>query len=279
MVSDSGKYTIECGFIYLNSLLRGSILYGAEAMIDIKESDFRKIEQIEEDQMRLLFETTLNCSIHLLYLESGQVPARFQIKRMQLNMYQYILKQDEKSLLYSMLMAQISNPVKNDFYSTICAILGEVKIEESLEDIKQMTQNQFRKLVKQKCIQAAFQSLVEKQKRGNKGRDIKYSCLEMADYLLPQARISIKDQREIFSLRCRTNPLGANIGKIEYCKTKCGEILNNSHIFQCVVLNDKNQNSDMDKVLNGCTIEKKRSLMVWKENMKKLNEIELLGTQ
>ena len=130
-----------------------------------------------------------------------------------------------------MLMAQISNPVKNDFYSTICAILGEVKIEESLEDIKQMTQNQFRKLVKQKCIQAAFQSLVEKQKRGNKGRDIKYSCLEMADYLLPQARISIKDQREIFSLRCRTNPLGANIGKIEYYKTKCGEILNNSHIF------------------------------------------------
>ena len=91
MVSDLGKYTIECGFIYLNSLLRGSILYGAEAMIDIKESDFRKIEQIEEDQMRLLFETTLNCSIHLLYLESGQVPARFQIKRMQLNMCQYIL--------------------------------------------------------------------------------------------------------------------------------------------------------------------------------------------
>ena len=40
MVSDLGKYTIECGFIYLSSLLRGSIMYGAEAMIDIKESDF-----------------------------------------------------------------------------------------------------------------------------------------------------------------------------------------------------------------------------------------------
>ena len=43
MVSDLGKYTIESGFIYLSSLLRGSIMYGAEAMIDIKESDFRKI--------------------------------------------------------------------------------------------------------------------------------------------------------------------------------------------------------------------------------------------
>ena len=53
------------------------------------------------------------------------------------------------------------------------AILGEVKIQESLEDIKQMTQNQFRKLVKRKCNQAAFTSLIEKRKRGNKGRDIK----------------------------------------------------------------------------------------------------------
>ena len=43
MVKDLGKYTTECGFIYLNSLLRGSILYGAEAMINIKEDDFRKI--------------------------------------------------------------------------------------------------------------------------------------------------------------------------------------------------------------------------------------------
>ena len=116
MVSDLGKYTIECGFIYLNSLLRGSILYGAEAMIDMKEHDYRKIEQIEEDQMRLLFDTTLNCSLHLLYLESGQVPARFHIKRMQLNMYHYILNQKEDSLLYKMLMAQISDPVKKQFF-------------------------------------------------------------------------------------------------------------------------------------------------------------------
>ena len=55
MVKDLGKYTMECGFIYLNSLLRGSILYATETMIDIKEEDFRNIEQIEEDQMRQLF--------------------------------------------------------------------------------------------------------------------------------------------------------------------------------------------------------------------------------
>ena len=81
----------------------------------MKEDDFRKLEQIEEDQMRLLFKTDKSCSLHLLYLESGQLPARYQIKRMQLNMLQYILKQEEKLLLYTMLMAQIAEPIKKRF--------------------------------------------------------------------------------------------------------------------------------------------------------------------
>ena len=97
-------------------------------MIDMKECDFRKIEQIEEVQMRLLFDTDKSCSLHLMYLESGQVPARYQIKRMQLNMFKYILKQKEESLLYSLWMAQIVKPVKNDIYSTVCSILTEVNI-------------------------------------------------------------------------------------------------------------------------------------------------------
>ena len=115
MFSEIGKYTMECGLIYLNSILRGSILYGAEALINLTEKDFREIDQIEEEQMRLLFKTDRSCALHLLYLEAWHTPTRFQIKRMQLNMLQYILKQKENSLLYRMLMAQKENPIKKQF--------------------------------------------------------------------------------------------------------------------------------------------------------------------
>ena len=60
------------GHWHLNSLLRGSSLYTAEAMINMKKDDFRKLEQIEEDQMRLLFETDRSCPIHIMYLETGK---------------------------------------------------------------------------------------------------------------------------------------------------------------------------------------------------------------
>ena len=133
----------------------------------MKENYFRKLEQIEEEQMRLLFKTDKSCSLHLMYLESGQVPARFQIKRMQLNMLKYILNQKEKSLLYTMLLAQIAEPVKNDFYSTILSTSKEVNIKENFEEIKTMDKSRFKNLVKEKCDQAAFNYLTEKQRKGS----------------------------------------------------------------------------------------------------------------
>ena len=44
-----GKYTIECGIIYLNYLLRSSILFAAETIYDIKEDEYRHIERIKEN--------------------------------------------------------------------------------------------------------------------------------------------------------------------------------------------------------------------------------------
>ena len=68
-------------------------------------------------------------------------------------------------------------------------------------------------------------SFMEEQKRGNKGGDMKYSCPEMADYLLPQARIfkKNKSQRNIF-IKVSHKSTWANNGKISYHKTKCGDI-------------------------------------------------------
>ena len=150
MVKGLGSYTAECGFIYLNSILRGSILYATETMMNIKEKDFRHIEQIEEDLMRKLFSTDMSCPIHLMYLEAGQTPARFQIKRMILIFYQYILQQKEESMMFQMLAAQITNPTKNDFNKTVNSIFKEFEISYSINEIKNMKKKYFQKPHKEK---------------------------------------------------------------------------------------------------------------------------------
>jgi hypothetical protein len=102
----------------------------------------------------------------------------------------------------------------------------------------------------------------------------------MADYLLPEAGFSLEDQKELFSIRCRTNEINANRGILEYCYTKCGEILNNCHIFKCKILNESESGEeyDMDKILNGFNTEKKLHLNKWRKNIEKLKCYKTSGT-
>ena len=48
------KYTIESGKMYFKSLLRGSILYAAEAMVNLKEKDIKLIDKSEENILSTL---------------------------------------------------------------------------------------------------------------------------------------------------------------------------------------------------------------------------------
>ena len=103
-----------------------------------------------------------------------------------------------------MLQTQMKFPVKGEFYITVIDIMKQFNMNES-EDFKSMNKNAYKRLVKEKCTKAALDYLLEKQARGSKGEGIKYTVLQMADYLMPQSNISVKDQRELFSIRCRAN--------------------------------------------------------------------------
>ena len=131
-----GKYTLEGAMIYINSLLRSSVLFAAETMYDIKEAEYRLIERIEEDMLRRIFKTGPGCPIFQLYFESGHIPARFAIKRMKIMFFRYILSQEESSLIYRFLMAQKNDYKRGDWYSEVRNILREFKIDMSDETIK-----------------------------------------------------------------------------------------------------------------------------------------------
>ena len=60
-------YYFECAVLLMNVVLRGSILYACEVYYNLKEYEFRKIEQIEEIVLRQIFKTSMGCPITQLY--------------------------------------------------------------------------------------------------------------------------------------------------------------------------------------------------------------------
>ena len=148
---------------------------------NLKETEIRRIERIEEGFMRKILQTTKGCPITQLYLEIGQAPARFEIQKMRLLFLKYILDQEEESILKKFLNLQFKEPVRRDWASTVMNDLKELEITLSLEEIKNMTKMKFSRILKIRMKENALKYLIRKQ--GKKGGEIR---LEMAASLLMQ---------------------------------------------------------------------------------------------
>ena len=104
--------------IYIESLMRSSISYGAATMNNVKKKiEWRELEKIEDAVLSKVFKTTRSCSCHLLYLEAGMIPARFPVMRQMLALLQYILHQPTESLLERVYQAQLQAPTSGDWAS------------------------------------------------------------------------------------------------------------------------------------------------------------------
>ena len=197
------KYYFECATIFLDIILRSSILYGSETYYNLKEKEIRIIERIEEQFLRKLFKTTKACPISQLYLEAGHYPARFEIFRRRLLFFKDILNEKPSSLVQKLvLLVQLEKPIKGDWVSSCLQSLDYLNLNCSIEEVKEMNKTHFKKILKKSIKEKALQYLLDK--RGSKGKEIQYASLKMAEYLLPQnENLSITDQQYTFAIRNR----------------------------------------------------------------------------
>ena len=182
-----------------------------------------------------------------------------------LNFLQYIIQQPSDSILNRMLNAQTKNPTKGDWYSTVSKLIEKYDLKLSLSEIFKTKPSIFKNLVKKHIKIVAFRELVEKQKRGQKGRQINYERLEMSDYLLPECQISVEDKKELFLIRSEMNELPCNFGNPTLCELGCSQVLNSEHINSCPKLNKK-EALQYENILNGTMNQKVLVLKKIQEN-------------
>ena len=130
------------------------------------------------------------------------------------------------------------NPTRGDWASFASQLLEKYNLNLSLEEIKNMKTNLYKKLVKNKMKEVAFRELTLRQKKGEKGRTIVYNNFSMADYLLPEANLTVSEKVQIFSLRSEMNDNPCNFGEKIKCQMGCSQIQQNEHILKCPELNN-----------------------------------------
>ena len=117
----------------------------------------------------------------------------------------YILIRPENDLLSMVFWAQEKSPVKNDWALQVKEDMREIGLDLTYEDIKALSKESFKKLVKAKCKALAFTNLMKEKEGKKKMNGIYYSELLTQDYLLSK-EMTTSQKKIIFKIRTKSVP-------------------------------------------------------------------------
>ena len=262
------QYYFECSLILMNVMLRGTILYAADMYYGLKESELRQIERIDESYMRQVIKTTKGCPITNLYLEFGQIPARFEIIKMRLLFLKYILEQPKESNVRKMLNLQLEKPSLGDWASTCLSDLENINLKLTLDEIRTISKQRYLMILKEKIKDSALKYLLKK--RGKKGSEISYSSIEMSKYLQPfNKALTIEQKREMFEIRNRMVNIQSNFSSKNETRCECGKTEDMVHIYECEIFCDNKQPTiPYGQIFNGNLNEQILVYTKFSENLK-----------
>ena len=129
------------------------------------------------------------------------MPIEFLIKQKRLNFLHYILNEDISSITHQVYVALKEDNRKGDFVHLTNCDRRDLEIDLSDTEIKDMSKNMWKKYVKETVKNAAFKCLVDENNTKEKTKGIKFSSLDLSEYLRKNMKKSVS--QIIFSTRSK----------------------------------------------------------------------------
>ena len=239
-----GPFIFEVGQILRNSLLVNGILTNSESWYGIKDEEIDHLEQVDEMLLRKFLEVGAGCPKEMLYLETGSWPLRYVIMSRRLMFLHYLLNEDESSLVFMFLQAQIKNPVKNDWIHSVYENLEELGIGLALETISTLSTARFKKFLDVQIKARVLEYLNEVKAKHSKVMHIKHDELKIQKYLLSENQVNVQQSKFIFHARSRMLNVRTNF-KNKYpkdrrnCPLGCKMEDSQEHLLSCEKISDK----------------------------------------
>ena len=156
---------------------------------------------------------------------------------------QTILQRPEGELIRRVYEEMKADPIKNDWSQLVSSDFQEVNLSMNDDQIRQMSQTDYKNLVKQKVREAAYIEFKEQQAGHEKGR-----LLEHQDLLKPQGYLltnllTNKQTSLLYNLRCQSVKGIRNNFHRQYQNIRCQlcmlEIDSQNHVLYCPVIQNQ----------------------------------------
>ena len=250
-----GMYHFEIGMILRTSLLVNGILFSTEVLHKISSKHINQLEECDKIFMRRLFEAEQGTPIESFYLETSAWPLRFILMARKLMFYWTILNKSESELVKAVYNAQRDFPSRNkdDWTSEVQGVLKECNINLAEQEVKRMTKEKFKTLVKEKIQVKVLAYLISCQNKHSKSQNLHLNT-DMQEYLSCQ-ELSTQEKQMLFKLRTKMLRIKTNFKSIyredlscSLCEDKNSEE-NENHLLVCPILvNHPNMTQEINKV-------------------------------
>ena len=194
-----GKYHFEMGKMLLDSMLLASILVNVEVSYNLTKSDIDQFEKCHEMGLKMLLSAPYGTPKPMLYLLTGSVPIRHQIKRRRLVYLHHILNQEKDSLIRTFFERQFNTMKRTDWATQILKDLNEYEINLTMDEIRQIPEVA---IIKSKTYENALHDLNTNQ--GSKSK--KFNELKMAPYFkyqIPNEEVTHEMAKFILKIQCQ----------------------------------------------------------------------------
>ena len=259
-----------------------SILLNSEAWYSIDKRSVEELEKVDNILLNKIFELPSSTPAAFIHLELGTLPIRYIIMVRRLMFLQYILKEQEDTLVHSFLIAQMEDTLKGDWWETVQNNIAELELNISLADIKMMSIESFKNKVKTHAAKAAFHWLNDIKERSKKIGNIQYSEHKIQNYLLSE-KLSVQQRKLLTHLRCKMTKVRANYTKMyesiycQLCLLKRGSFEDSQeHIVLCKSLSEEGEidtGTDYFDIFSEETNKQEKITILIEEKLKKREQM------
>ena len=246
-----GKHYIEIALLLRESMFINGILFNAEVWYGLTKAEVEEFEKLDRLLLRRILQAPVSTPKESYYLELGILPISAVIKQRRIQYLHHLATRNKNEMLSQFFMTQWRNPTRGDWTQTVKENMEEFGIPADFEYLVSKSKDSFKKIVKSKAREFAFEDLLEKKEKHSKMEHLNYTELKIQPYLSLDG-VVIEHVRNIFKFRTRMSPFKENFrcsNETSECPL-CSSHLDSQYLcFTCPAIREKCEvNCDMDDI-------------------------------
>ena len=244
-----GMYALVTLIVLYRAVFLPSVLFNAQAWSDIKKSEYERLRVVQLKFLKRSVKAPSSCPNAGTFLEFGVLPIEGEIHSRQLIFLHHILTLDVSDPVYKMYVELKSFTGEINWSNDIHQLMLQYNINCQEDEIKCMSKEKWKSLVKQKVESFWFNSLVQECASMKKTQNLTYDSFSCQSYLMD---LTPQDAQIIFrarlrAIKCKGNMAGSY--RTDMACRLCGEFdETQEHSINCINVRKEKSCLDMSIV-------------------------------